>query len=72
MDRERQCALALRDPARLERPILRGVVQDQHLDLILGRQSGRHACEDLADRLLGVVGDDENEETMLASQRAPS
>jgi len=63
VDWKRHAAAALHAAARLKRAVLRGIVQDEHLDVIFGRQTEGNPGEDFGNRLLGVVRDDQNEET---------
>ena len=68
VERKGHGACALRVAACFECAVLRGVVENQHLHVILVTQAGRNPGEDFADRLLGVVGDDQNEETGLTTR----
>ncbi len=70
VQRKRQRALPMHPARALEGPILRRVVEHQHLDVVLVGERARHAREHLADRLLRVVGDDEDEQARLTQGTA--
>ena len=71
VQRKRQRPFALHHARLLEGAILRRVVEHQHFDVVLLAERVRHAGEDLADGLLRVVGDDEDEEPGLTQGKVP-